>query len=912
MGKDIKIINLEGSEILKEQTGKEIAKEYKSVLPYSLLIAKLNRLHISFKDNKSKDIIGVNFNYGFDTEKLKKLDKEIRKQRQELKEYKKGVTIKKNKIKKSKDIEKEEKINEILKNAEDKINEYNTIIEELGEQYKQEKKEWNKDSIREKLYKNGFTLTYKNVVKGKEVEEKITYKFWFRTPAKSRVGDSLFINEKYYDDIVKWQDMGLSLPQGETKVVEFQAYRSLTASNIEDAIKINPKHILVVNDLDSYMDTNIISVEVNENGECVAESRQDKVKNTLWDGMCLLDSSYFKEGHNFYLLRQHMFKSCAFNTNIVQFLKDKYKEKYETATVEDRYGNNIRVEDIRLITTENSMKFEKFAECGAIGKDGKEIISKKKMFGYWKQRVKDDRYLFGICKHNHKSKYGNMQRMSYQMVNTLLIDKDQTEELAQYTVDHINNMKDSDNVFIEMLKETATEGNNNNLIVDLYNKNELFKDTQFYKTFKTETISNIKKRARQGKILVEGDNLTVCANPYMLLLHAVHDLDKYITDNVIENYEDKTLPISDNYISCYTERFDNEEELAGFRNPHNASNNIALFKNCKNELMQEYFNFGQNVIAVNLVNTELQDLANGLDEDSDFMLVTNNDISLKGAKKVFRNKDYACIVNNIPKDKKPWINSNESISKIDNLLAKSKNSIGVTSNLAQLALSFYQEEGTEELRNVVCIMSVLAQVAIDNAKRQYKIDIEKEIDRIKKLNCIKNYGNKYPNWFKYIKDIKAKNLLEKNKCKCTMQYLQQVIEDKVKNITNNKENLDTVELLENIIIDNKTNYSQIEKIEKLINNYDKKVKYTKKLANKYKWKEDKIEEEVRDTRDITISRIGSMKITKETMYYLVKEAIVENTEETDKQKLSDTKKCKRKMLNTLYNTHKELFLSVWK
>lgn len=899
MDNGIKIINLEGSKILKEMAEKEIVKEYKTVLPYSLVTAKLNRMHIKIKDSKSKDFIGVNFNYGYDTEELKELKNKIHIQKERVKDLNKKTIA----AKKDSDFEEEEEILEQIQIEKE-------ILEELDKNYKAEKAKWNKDGIREKLYKDGFMLTFKYIENGQEVEEKITYKFWFRTPAKSRVGDSLFINEKLYNEITKWQDMGLTLPCGETKVVEFQAYRSLTASSIEDTIEINPKHILVVSDLESYMDTDIVSVEVDENGECIAVPRRDKVKNTIWDGMSLLDSSYFQEGHNFYLLRNHFFKSCAFNANVVQFLKDKYGDEYETAQVKDRYGNNVRVKNIRLITTENSMKIEKFAECGAVTKNGIEITSKKQMFGYWKQMVKNDRYLFGICKHNHASKFGEYQRMSYQMVNTLLIDKDQTKELAQYTVDYINNLKDSDDAFIQMLKETATEGNNNNLYIDLYNKNELFKESDMYKRFKTETISSMKKRARQGKLLAEGDNLTVCGNPYLLLLHAVGEVP--YKDNVIEEgFSDVTLPVADDFISCYTERFSKNEEVAAFRNPHNAPNNIVLFKNFKHELMQKYFNFGANVIAVGLVNTELQDLANGMDEDSDFMLCTNSRVALEGVKKVFRNKEYACIVNNITKDSKTWLNDNSSVAKIDSILAKSKNSIGVTSNLAQLALSYYQQEGTEELRNIVCIMSVLAQVAIDNAKKQYSIDIEKEIDRIQKLECIKKYNNMLPQWFKHIKkDVNANRLLKAEECNCTMQYLQKAI-DAIKNINNNKENLDTLQLLQYIKINGDTNYKQIEKIEELIQKYDKKVKYVKKLAKKYDWKADRIEEEVRDARDNIISRIGNLKLTKETMYYLVKNAITEE-ELDDKEKQSDIKKCNRKMLNVLYNTHRELFLSIWK
>jgi hypothetical protein len=920
-GNNIKIIRLEGSDILKIQNGWNLNLEYKTVLPCSLLKAKLDRLHVDFKGGKSKDIIGVNFNYGFDTNKFKILERQMQEQREHIILYKSLVRELKNYIKSNElHAEEEEMLKEIIENNDIEIEK--DKLKELQKLIIIEKNEWNKDGIREKLYQDGFKLTHVHVEKGQEIKEETTYKFWFRTPAKSRVGDSIFISEKIYDEITKWQDMGLTLPSGETKVVEFQAYRSLTASHIERTIKINPKNILVVSDLDSFMETDIISVEIEnyvDEGEtkqrCAAISRKDKVKNVLWDGMALLDKEYFSEGDSFYLLRQHMFKSCAFKSEVVQFLKDKYGDDYETAQVPDRHGNNVRVKNIRLITSENSMKFERFAECGAIGKDGIEITSKKQMYSYWKNRVKDDRYLFGVCKKNHESKYGQVQRMSYQMVNTLLINEENTKELAQYTVDYIEGLKDSNELFIGMLQDGATTGNNNNLMVDLYNNNVDFKESDFYKDFKTETISSIKKRARQGKLLVEGDNMTVCSNPYLLLLHAIGEVPN-VNNVLVEGFIDPTLPVHEDYISCYTERFEENQELANFRNPHNAPNNIILLKNTKHDLIKKYFDLGKNVMAINCVSTECQDLANSMDFDSDFMLSTINEIAIKGAKKVFRNKDYACIVNNIPENGKKWLNDNLSIAKIDNLLAQSKNDIGETSNLAQLALSYYQQEQTKELRDIVAVASVLAQVAIDNAKRQYVVNVQDEIIRINKLECIKKYDNKIPNWMQYIKkDVKKTRLLEPAECNCTMQYLQKAI-DTIKNIINNKGNIEIGTLLvDDIASNSKTNYPQIKKIEEIIQKFDKKVKYTNQLAKKYSWKEDKVESEVAPIRDSAISRIVGLKITKETMYYLVKNAIQkteERNKEKNKEKISDSKKYKRKMLNILYNTHKEMFLSVFK
>ncbi|WP_125006440.1 hypothetical protein [Clostridium tagluense] len=476
----------------------------------------------------------------------------------------------------------------------------------------------------------------------------------------------------------------------------------------------------------------------------------------------------------------------------------------------------------------------------------------------------------------------------------------------------IEGLKDSNELFIAMLQESATTGNNNDLIIDLYNSNIDVKESDFYKTFKTETISSMKKRTRTGKLLVEGDNLTICSNPYLLLLHMVGEVPN-VNNVVVEGFEDPTLPIHKDYISCYTEKFLENEDLASFRNPHNAPNNCILTKVFKHDLIKKYFDFGKNVMAINCVSTECEDLANSMDFDSDFMLTTNSETAVKAVKSVFRNKDYACIVNNIPENGKKWLNNSLSIAKIDNLLAQSKNDIGVSSNMAQLALSYYQHDKTKELRDIVCIMSVLAQVSIDNAKRQYAVNVKAEIARINELDCIKVYKGKIPNWMQYIKkDVKKSRLLKSYECNCTMEYLQIAI-DKIKNLTNNKDNIKIETLLvDGIALNNKTNYPQIKKIEDLIQNFDKKVKYTNKIAKKYNWKEDKIETEVAPIRDSVVSRISGLVLTEESMYYLVKNAIDTAEVNIDKEKISDSKKYKRKMLNILYNTHKELFLSVWK
>ena len=70
------------------------------------------------------------------------------------------------------------------------------------------------------------------------------------------------------------------------------------------------------------------------------------------------------------------------------------------------FGNEHYARDIQMITTNNAMKWLKFGIT----------------YEYWCERVKMNGSMFGIVKTAHKSKLGEVQRMSYQMINSLDID----------------------------------------------------------------------------------------------------------------------------------------------------------------------------------------------------------------------------------------------------------------------------------------------------------------------------------------------------------------------------------------------------------------------------------------------------------------------------------------------------------
>ena len=113
----------------------------------------------------------------------------------------------------------------------------------------------------------------------------------------------------------------------------------------------------------------------------------------------------------------------------------------------------------------------------------------------------------------------------------------------------------------------------------------------------------------------------------------------------------------------------------------------------------------------------------------------------------------------------------DDYAKIDNGLAKSQTDIGESSNLAQIAQTYACNFSDEKYQDYVCILSVLAQVAIDNSKRKFDIDLTQEIKLIKEDMNIGE--NKYPVFWKLIKHGFNKKNINVD-LKCPMNYLYNI------------------------------------------------------------------------------------------------------------------------------------------
>jgi hypothetical protein len=726
----IKIKNIEAATLYEYNKGLRDHYEYKDALFVNSLFKDFmceNKLKV-WNNESTRDLICLEFNFG--TRSYEDEIKHIRKIAKSARiDYKKAISSK------------SKKLIQVQKNKKKKIMSlYNFAVSHKTEYFS-----LSADDIRKEFYNNGVNVEYITRKKNGEIlkTEIIHYKMLYRSPGKAKKGTCMFIRNKLYNKAINYLRMGIKLPKRNADIVGISAYSSLICSGIVGKVKINPKNILVLKDVDRYLNTNVISVETDNEKHCIAKLIKNyKLKNTMFDGQALIDSSIFPSwGHGYILLRHHFCKMAAFCSNIQLFFRDYFGDDYYSATVEDMWGNKHYVKDIELITTDNAMKWIKY----------------KVSYDYWCNKVYENDCMFGIVKTAHPSKLGNVQRMSYQMVNSLNIDI--MDEVCEESINYINKLKIDNDFFLEYLKKNINFSNDYEVLIALCEQNREFMRSSYFRERKKSIIMSYVLNFKSGKIIQNADNLVIVGSPYAMLLYGA-------TGNPDMVDLDDTFTTEGSAIQCYTSRFNDNEYLAEFRSPFNGKYNLGYLHNVYDERFKKYFNFCDQIIAVNMNGTDFQDRNNGSDMDSDSIYTTNQPQIVNHAKCCYIN--YPTIVNNIPKDSNIYDNTMDDFATLDNKLAASQSDIGESSNLAQLAQTYDCTFNEQIYKDYICVLSVLAQIAIDSAKRLFDVNVASEIRRIKKdMNVDKN---KYPAFWKIIRrDFKENNI--NYDLVCPMNYL---------------------------------------------------------------------------------------------------------------------------------------------
>jgi len=685
--KNVYIRSIEASDIYEHMNrDKELIYEYTGMIPFSLELIKLEQVGFNVKKSKrkekyfSEDIINVKFN-------------------RKVKSSEEMIALNEKRITETEDAEYKEKL----------VNFVNTCKENNWKSYSQK-------TLREILYLDGFKL--RRLVKSTGEIKEVEYVVYKRSSSKSRTGQVLFIKKSLYKKMINWSRMELNIKENdEIDYPALLAYESLVGSALEYTIKINPDKILLISDVDSIFKDNCSVIQKGSDGFLESVSMNTDVVNSIFDGQSILDSKYFN-GYSMMLLRNHMFKSASFSGNIQLFLKDNCPKNvlYENWEIEDMFGNKIYAKDIEMITTPNSLKALKFSSV---------VGGKNEMYQYWKDIVKKDECIFGVCKHEKKSKHGEYQQTSYQMLNSMPLGREDIQNLMSYEIENINRLKNDDEYYMEYLSKESNITNSNEMFCELYKINKGIVNTKIFRDVRKHKIKDIKEHMKRGKLRLKGDYCVLFGNPVEMLKHAIGVFDINKTECQLTGNE------------VYTTMFDFGRDYVAFRNPHTAPSNVLIVRNIYSSEIRKYFNLTDNIVCVNAIDFPIQDILSSCDYDSDTAVIFDNSVLLESARKCFRK--YDVCLNNVESQKKKYRLTKKDMADIDNQLSNSQRDIGRVVNLGQSCMSKYWDNinkgvDTKELLEKVDVMTVLSCICIDLAKKFYEIDIKKEIDNVANMH----------------------------------------------------------------------------------------------------------------------------------------------------------------------------------
>ena len=606
-----------------------------------------------------------------------------------------------------------------------------------------------KEEIRKALYCNGFDI------------DGIHYVRYKRSAGSSRDGRCLFIAEPLYADMMAWSACGLSADNVSDQA-SWQAYIALTLSSIESTVKLPKKAILIIPDKVSKFKTTAVCVKEDAKEGLTATEEETEIENVIWDGEALLDASEFKragyQSKGMMLLRNRFFKTCAFNTNLQKWFKDKGITTVGQLT---GYTTARKVEDIKLVITESSLKYLKFMPKGQ---------PLKKSLEAWLDAVYGGKTTseFGVVKTDKppSNMEGRLAYTNYQLMNTLAIKPSGMEQLLYASLYHLYKVYASAmhlRYQINYLSETepddlavmTADNYRRKVVMEMLFRTPEFEHTDFYKDLKTDVCYYFKRRLKKGRVLVNGNNQTIFGNPYEFLCA--------VTDKTYEPTEPMLLCDGE----VYTKRFKDGEMLTCARNPHITLGNILIGVNRRKEEIDTYFNLTKDIVCANAINSNLQQRLNGCDYDSDSMLVTNDQFIYLSAKSCYENMGVpVCCV--APVGKAEYSSSAVDIARLD--LAIAENKIGDIVNLSQFlnSLLWHKVNDGASINDImpiyldICILAVLSGMEIDKAKRMYTVKTSTVLQRLekRKQEFKKANGGKLPNFYYFITGQEEK--IEKN------------------------------------------------------------------------------------------------------------------------------------------------------
>lgn len=591
--------------------------------------------------------------------------------------------------------------------------------------------------IRSKLYTDGFIC------------DGIKYVRFKRSSGSSRVGKCLFIDEKLYYRMHKWEMCGIKVKQGDdVDLASLEPYIALTLSSIIDTIQLQPENILVIDDYKSVFKDRAVATRLVDR-RLVSKPEIVEISNNIWDGQSLMDRSVFLDfleqqkrngiwrpaERGMLLLRARFFKSCCFNANIQQWFADHGVTDVKQL---NGYTRAERIEDIKLITTPSSIKYVKF---GSLDK--------------WFDVMEST---FGVVKHEKKTHFfdGRMVQTHYQLLNTLQMTPDEVAAFVKPSLDYARMIKSDPAVMRHQIGYqycaaddsfyTRDITSKNDIVYTMLGINDKFADTKLYRQFRDDLIKSFLKNLRCGHVLVNGNYSTLCGNPIEMLKQSIGIFDG---SSVMES---NTL---------HSIRFEDGAEILGSRSPHVTVGNVLVANNVLLPEIKKYLNPTEEIVYVNSIGDNLLERLSGADFDSDSLLLTDNSILIEAAKRNYDNFPVPTkLVESIKVERRY---TSEQQADLD--IKTSVNKIGEIINLSQELNSLLWErlnngETIDDVMELYCDIAqldVMSNLEIDAAKRENPANNTFELQCLKRKYDKRDEKGRHvrPLFFKYIDNYKG-------------------------------------------------------------------------------------------------------------------------------------------------------------
>lgn len=593
-----------------------------------------------------------------------------------------------------------------------------------------------------------------------------------RSAGSARVGKCLFVNEKLFKPLLSFSSGKIKATYGqEMDLAAFESYIALPSSSIIGTLHIRPENILLIEDYDSIFREDVIET-YDENGWLKTREGNCQITNTIWDGQSLMDISLFGgyAKYGMVLLRNLMFKSCCFNCNIQKWFQDNHITEISQLNGKTRAK---KIEEIKLITTPNSVKYLKFDT-----------------WDNWLDNMYPE---FGIVKYDKKTNFfgGRLVQTHYQLLNTLQMSMEEMREFLQPSLEFAQHLRDRPEVVRYYIKYPDIENaqplsrpmhSKSDVVYSLMCINDSFSQTKYYQEFLTDLLRAYYKNLKNGHVYVNGNYSALLGNPMEMLQHS------------IGRFDGKSQLGAGN---IHSTRFAYNQTLLASRSPHVTIGNVWLPHNSANETIDCYFNLTDEIVCINSIGENVLQRLSGADFDSDTVLLTDNDILINAAKRnyqLFKTPTSCVTARKVKRFYTP-----EQQADLD--IKISVNKIGEIVNLSQELNSLlwdkmYHGAVYDDVRDLyydICQLDVMSGIEIDKAKKEFDVDNAKELEKLRRKYepSVREYEEdehwelvkcrkKMPHFFSHISRQKGYYNPDKKhyqKYHTSMDYLQTIINE---------------------------------------------------------------------------------------------------------------------------------------